>query len=350
MQKITLGSTGIVVPQNGFGALPIQRDSKETAACLLKKAWGGGIRYFDTARAYSDSEEKTGLAFGQPGGLFETARDQIYIATKTHAATPEGFWSDLKTSLQKMNCGYIDVYQFHQMDVCWKPGDGSGMYECMLEAKEQGLIRHIGATTHKIGIANEIADSGLYETLQYPFSYLATEKDLELYEKVKRNGMGFVCMKGLAGGLINHSDAAMAFMTQFDNALPIWGIQRESELDEWLSYMDDDHTPEMTPEIAAYIAKEKEDLSGNFCRGCGYCMPCTVGITINQCNRMSLMLRRAPSQNWLTPHWQEEMAKIDDCINCRVCTTRCPYELDIPRLLKENLADYRKVLAGEVKV
>ena len=345
MRNVTLGSTGIVVPQNGFGALPIQRDSMEVAADLLRKAYTGGMRFFDTARAYSDSEDKVGLAFGQPGGLFETKREEIVIATKTHALTPEDFWKDLETSLAKMNCKYIDIYQFHQMNVCWKPGDGSGMYEAMLEAKKQGKIHHIGGTTHKIGIAREIVESGLYETLQYPFSYLASEEELKLYQMVKDHNMGFICMKGLAGGLINNSKAAMAFMSQFDNALPIWGIQRENELEEWLSYMK--VTPTMTEEMKAYIRHEQDELSGNFCRGCGYCMPCTVGITINQCNRMSLMLRRAPSKGWLSEKWQKEMDKIEDCIGCGVCKTRCPYELDIPTLLRENLDDYRKVLRGE---
>lgn len=345
MRNVTLGSTGIVVPQNGFGALPIQRDSMEVAADLLRKAYTGGMRFFDTARAYSDSEDKVGLAFGQPGGIFETKREEIVIATKTHALTPEDFWKDLKTSLAKMNCKYIDIYQFHQMNVCWKPGDGSGMYEAMLEAKKQGKIHHIGGTTHKIGIAKEIVESGLYETLQYPFSYLASEEELKLYQMVKDHNMGFICMKGLAGGLINNSKAAMAFMSQFDNALPIWGIQRESELQEWLSYME--NTPTMTEEMKAYIRHEQDELSGNFCRGCGYCMPCTVGIKINQCNRMSLMIRRAPSKGWLSEKWQKEMDKIEDCIGCGVCKTRCPYELDIPTLLRENLDDYRIVLRGE---
>ena len=76
-------------------------------------------------------------------------------------------------------------------------------------------------------------------------------------------------------------------------------------------------------------------------------MPCTVDITINQCARMSQMIRRAPSQNWLTDYWQQEMLKIDSCVDCGICKTRCPYELDIPTLLKKNLKDYKEILAGK---
>ena len=140
----------------------------------------------------------------------------------------------------------------------------------------------------------------------------------------------------------------MAFMSGFDNVMPIWGIQREKELDEWLSYMD--NTPEMTPEISSFIEKEKTELAGDFCRGCGYCMPCPMGIKINNCARMSLMIRRAPSKSWLSPEWQQEMAKIDTCIGCRACTSKCPYELNTPELLKKNYEDYKKVLAGEISV
>jgi len=158
----------------------------------------------------------------------------------------------------------------------------------------------------------------------------------------------FVVMKGLAGGLISNSRACMAFMDEHPTALPIWGVQREHELDEWLSYMDD--TPVMDDEIRAFIEQERAELKGGFCRNCGYCMPCPVGISIKDCARMSLMLRRAPSANWLTEHWQAEMRKIDDCTNCRQCAKRCPYELPTPELLKENWEDYKAVLAGEVQV
>lgn len=337
MKNVTLGKTGITVPQNGFGALPIQRISKDEAIRLLRRAYDGGIRFFDTARAYSDSEEKLGEAFGN--GYVD--RKDIIIATKTPAKTPEDFWKDLDTSLKMLKTDYIDVYQFHLMGQCWRSGEDNGMYDCMVEAKRQGKIRHIGGTAHKLGVARDIAESGLYETLQYPISYLADEQELELIRICNKNEVGVICMKALAGGLITDSRAAMAFMTQFDGLVPIWGIQKESELNEWLSYMD--NTPEMDEDIRKFIASEQDDLKGEFCRGCGYCMPCTVGIQINQCNRMALMLRRAPSDVWLSDHWQEEMKKIENCISCGACLPKCPYGIDIPTLLKKNLEDYRQV-------
>ena len=341
MKMVTLGSTGIQVVQNGFGALPIQRDSKEVAVKIVRRAYEGGMRFFDTARAYSDSEEKVGEALSD-------VRENIYIATKTMAHTPEEFWKQLETSLQLLKTDYIDIYQFHCANQVYAPGDGTGMYECMLEAKTQGKIRHIGITAHKIQIAFDAVESGLYETLQYPFSYLAAEREKELVAKCKEKNVGFIAMKGLAGGLINKSEAAMAFMTQYDNVLPIWGIQRETELEEWLSYME--NTPSMTGEIKEYIEREQKELSGEFCRGCGYCMPCPKGIMINQCARMSLMLRRAPSAAWLSENMQAEMKKIENCINCRKCVSKCPYSLNTPELLKKNYEDYKRMLNGEITV
>jgi predicted aldo/keto reductase-like oxidoreductase len=340
MRNITLGKTGITVPQNAFGALPIQRVTLGTAVHLLRSAYDGGMRFFDTARAYTDSEEKVGVAF-------EGMRDKVYIASKTQAKTVDKFWEDLETSLKLLKTDHIDIYQFHCVNQCYRPGDGSGMYEAMLEAKAQGKIRHIGITAHKIGIAEEIVKSGLYETLQFPFSYLATDRDIALVKACEAAGMGFIAMKGLSGGLLTNSKACMAFMSQYE-ALPIWGVQREEELAEWLSFFREE--PAMTDEIAAFIKEDRKDLLGDFCRGCGYCMPCTVGIQINQCNRMSLMLRRAPSQGWLSEYWQAEMQKAEKCISCGACLSKCPYGLNIPKLLKKNIEDYREVLAGNRKV
>ncbi len=304
MKYVTLGSTGITVNKNGFGALPIQRISFEDAAAILRRAYDGGIRYFDTARFYTDSEAKIAYALGD-------VRSEIYIATKSMALTAADFKEQFAISLKELETDYVDVMQFHNLPFCPVPGHESGLYEAMLEAKEAGKIRHIGITTHKIDLAREAIASGLYETLQYPFSYLAAPEEVELVKMCKERNMGFICMKGMAGGLIRSGRASYAYISQFDNALPIWGVQKMEEIEEFLSCNTDDFEQEMTPEMEAVIAEDKKELGGDFCRSCGYCM------------------------------WKDEMRKIENCIECGQCKSRCPYSLDIPRLLKENLEGYK---------
>ncbi len=339
MVTVTLGSTQITVNKNGFGALPIQRISKEDAKKLLIKAYKAGITFFDTARFYTDSEEKIGYALSD-------IRDKIYIATKTAAQNADAFWKDLEVSLHNLKTDYIDIYQFHNPSFCPKPDDKTGLYEAMLEAKEQGKIRHIGITNHRLSVAFEAVESGLYETLQFPFSYLANKKEQELVAACKEKNMGFIAMKALSGGLITNSKAAYAYLADYKNVLPIWGVQRESELDEFIDYID--HPPVMTDDIKMIIDKDKKQLAGNFCRGCGYCVSsCPVGIEINNCARMSLLLRRSPSELQLTPEVQEKMRKIEKCFKCGKCASNCPYGLDTPKLLQENYKDYMEVLAGK---
>lgn len=343
MAEITLGSTGICVEQNAFGALPIQRDDKETAVAILRRAFEGGMTFFDTSRAYTDSEEKIGLAFGE-----ENIRDQITIATKTMSRTPEGIRRDLETSLSHLKTNHVDIYQIHLAPECYLPGDGTGICECLEELKAEGKIHHIGLTAHSLSVAHQCIDSGFYETLQFPFSYLAGEPELELVKKCKAQNMGFIAMKSLAGGLITDSAAAYAFLAQFDHVLPIWGIQHQWELEEFLRYMDE--PPTLTEERKAVIEKDRAELAGDFCRSCGYCMPCPEGIEIRQCARMSLLMRRSPHKPYLSEEWQQKMAKIKDCKECGKCQKKCPYGLDIPNLLKKNYEDYQKILSGEIRL
>lgn len=335
MEKVILGRTGICVQKNGFGALPVQRVSLNEAKIILRKAYENGIQFFDSARAYSDSEEKIGLALSD-------VRENIYISTKTMATTVQAFWEDLETSLKMLKTDYIDIYQFHNPSFCPKLGDGTGLYEAMLEAKNQGKIHYIGLTNHGWKVAKEAIESDLYDTLQFPFSYLASEKEEELVRLCEEHNVGFICMKALSGGLITRSDIAYAYLLQYKNALPIWGIQKESELDEFISYQK--QAPVLTKDIEEIIQHDRKELAGQFCCGCGYCMPCPQGIIINQCARMSLMLRRAPAENWLLEKWQAEMNKIKDCIHCGKCMTHCPYGLNTPELLQKNYEDYQTFL------
>ena len=335
MDNVRLGKTNLEVNKIGFGALPIQRRNMEDSLAILNMAYDSGIDFYDTARFYTDSEEKLGNAF-------EDVRSEIYLASKTAAETPEDFWNDLETSLKELRTDYLDLYQHHNISFC--PKEGDELAKAMQEAKEEGLIRHIGITTHKITIAHEALDSGLYETLQYPFSYLSGSEEFELVEKCKRLDVGFIAMKAMGGGLLKNAEASFAFMNQYSNVLPIWGIQHMSELSQFLSFPDDLIIDES---LKSLLEQDKEELGDNFCRGCGYCMPCPEDINISLCARMSLWIRRFPTEPNMDEKTQEIMEGTKDCIECYACVDNCPYELDIPRLLKENYEDYQNVLTGK---
>ncbi len=342
MKTVKLGNTGIIANKNGFGALPIQRIDTDSAVKLIHMALDGGINFFDTARAYSDSEEKLGIA------LEGVDRHKYYIATKTASKTGKEVLADLETSLRLLKTEYIDIYQLHCAPKCFRPGDADGVYDAVLQAKEQGKIKHIGITAHLFHVAQEAIESGLYETLQYPFAYISSEKEIALVKKCEEAGMGFLGMKGLAGGLLTNSKLCYWFACQHEAALPLWGIQRETELAEFLSYQD--NMPEMDDAMKADYETDLKELAGDFCRGCGYCMPCPQGIRISDCARTSQLLRRSPSAGWLGKEWQREMAKIKECLHCGLCASKCPYGLDTPKLLEKNLEDYENVLAKKVDV
>lgn len=331
MKKIRLGRTELYVTKTAFGALPIQRISKTDAVKLVRRAYEAGINYFDTANMYTDSEEKLGEAL-------HDVRQNVVISTKSAATDKKTALSHIEESLRRMRTDYIDLFQFHNPAVLPDIQDPNGAFAAALEMKEKGYIRHIGITNHRLGVAREAIASGNFETLQFPFCYLATEQDLELVDRCAAADMGFIAMKGLSGGLLNNAAACYAFMRQYDHVVPIWGIQHEWELDQWVELTEQDGG--MTPELAAVIEKDRRELAGNFCRSCGYCLPCAAGIDIPQAARMSQLLGRSPYRPYMTDEWYAKMHKIEDCIHCDACKSRCPYGLDTPALLQKQLAEY----------
>ena len=338
MASITLGRTGIRTESCGFGALAIQRISESESIRLMRRAFDGGMTFFDTARCYTTSEDRLGLAFGH-------MRSRIILATKTMALTADEFWADLHESLKNLRTDCIDLYQFHNPPFCPRPGDGSGLYEAMLTAREQGKIRFIGLANHRLAVAEEAVSSGLYDTLQYPFNYLSTEAEIRLPALCERQNMGFLGMKSLSGGLLKHAAAAYAWIHSQGSVLPLFGIQRDHELDEFLSYLR--RAPELNDEMMAVIEADRRQLTGDFCRGCGYCMPCPMGIDIPTCARASLLMRREPASIILSEEGLEKMKKVESCIRCGQCMKRCPYQLNTPDLLRRHYEDVMEVLAGK---
>jgi len=339
VEKIRLGRTNLMVSRVGFGALPIQRISLEDAGYLLRKAYDNGINFFDTARGYTDSEEKIGYALSD-------VRSNIIIATKTHANDKKSLFEQLETSLKNMKTDYIDIYQLHNPSELPDPDDPDGVYSGLLEAQKKGMIRFIGITNHRLNLALDAVKSGLYDTIQFPLSSLSSDEDIELVQEADRHDMGFIAMKPLSGGLITRVAPTFAFLRQFDNVVPIWGIQRESELDEFIEL--EKNPPALDEDMWKTIEQDKKELQGAFCRGCGYCLPCPVDIPIPFAARMSLLLRRAPYQNYLSDEWNEKMERVEDCIDCGHCRDNCPYGLNPPELMKGMLKDYREFRASHI--
>ncbi len=184
--------------------------------------------------------------------------------------------------------------------------------------------------------------SDFYDTLQYPLSYLSSDEELALVKLCREHNTGLLAMKGLCGGLISNAKAAFAFLRQYDNIIPIWGMQKMSELNEFLLYEND--PPPLDGSLLSAIEKDKTELSGNFCRCCGYCLPCPAGIPINNAARITFLLSRMVRENWITPEWKKNMRLIDNCTNCGHCKEHCPYGLDIPALLKRQQAEYFKAV------
>ena len=336
MDYVRLGRTNLKVNKNGFGALPLQRVSFYVAKELLRKAYDHGITFFDTARGYTDSEEKIGLAFYD---LYPEIRHKIVLASKSGASDGETFLAHLETSLTMMKTDYVDIYQFHNPAFVPRPGGKDGLYDAMFKAKAQGKVRFIGASNHRFDVAKEIILSGLYDTIQFPFTYLSEAAEEEIVNLCETHQVGFIGMKGMAGGLITDSALAYAFLNTYPNVMPIWGIQRECELDEFISYQN--NAPILTNERLDKIASERQELAGNFCRACGYCLPCPANINIPNAARISLLLRRTVPAFFLNLASQEEMARVDNCSHCNHCIKHCPYGLNVPELIKVNYEDYK---------
>jgi predicted aldo/keto reductase-like oxidoreductase len=340
MDQIRLGRTELMASRSGFGCIPIQRISEAEAVALLHKALDNGINFYDTARGYTDSETKLGMAF-------HDRRDRVIIATKSHATDAAKFDQDLVISLEKLQTDYIDIYQFHNPKKPEQLTEAGGAYEAALQAKEQGKIRFIGISHHSLAGALASVASGLFDTIQFPLSSLSSGADLGLIAACQEMDMGVIAMKALSGGLITNVAATFAFLRQYPNVVPIWGIQREAELDEFLRY--EKNPPQLDEAMRRAIEKDRVELGGSFCRACGYCMPCPVGIPINTAARIAMLVKRTTTHKFLEEEFYQKMQLIRECTECGQCRAQCPYELDTPALLKRMLADYEQFYAENKK-
>jgi uncharacterized protein len=337
LKEKILGKTGLKVRTLGFGGIPIQRVSEDEAVNIVRHCYDLGMNYFDTARGYTISEERIGKAL-------EDVREDVIIATKSGRRDADGIREEMATSLKNLRTDYIDNYQLHNVSnrKQWAevraPG---GAMEAINEAHEKGVIKHVSITSHNPDIAIELVKSGLFETLMIPYNYLTPKPAEVLLPLCKELNVGTIIMKPFGGGAFSNANTALKWVFKDPNTdLVIPGVMSLDEINENHAIWQGDLT--ITKEEEELIAYDKKELGDSFCRGCNYCQPCPSGIPISYMLRAEKqMLRRMGWSDSRVEGMKAAFKKVDRCIECGACETRCPYELPIIKLLPEAVASLK---------
>ena len=327
MEYITLGKTGLKVSRMGFGGIPIQKIDAAGTRVLMEKLIKAGVNYVDSARGYTVSEAFLGEAL-------EGMRDQFIIATKSMARTKEAMQKDIATSLANFRTDYIDLYQVHNpsmkdLETVIGPG---GALEALLEAKAQGKIRHIGLTAHMATVFERALDFDWVETVMFPYNIVETQGEA-LMRRASEQGVGFVCMKPLAGGAIEDATLALRFIAANpDSGVIIPGMYSEKEIAQNLAAIED--KAPLCEEELEKIDVLRRELGTQFCRRCNYCQPCPQGVGIAGIFVLEGYLRRYGLEDWAKLRYDATPVKAGNCIGCGACEARCPYQLPIREMLK----------------
>jgi predicted aldo/keto reductase-like oxidoreductase len=333
LKEIVFGRTGLKVKSLGFGGIPIQRVSEEEAVDVVRRCYDLGLNYYDTARGYTTSEERIGKAL-------EDVRDRVILATKSHQRTAEGIERELEISLRNLRTDHIDIYQLHnvQTEEQWSQVRAPrGALEAVQAAKEQGKINHISVTSHSPDLAVEMVKTGLFETVMIPYNYLTTKPADELLPTCKKLNVGTIIMKPFGGGAFSNANTALKYvLSNPDCDLVIPGMMSVAEVEENIGVWMGDHT--LTDEERRLIERDRERLGDQFCRSCNYCQPCPQGIPISTILRTeSQVLRRMGWTESRVNSVKEAKEKLETCIHCGECESRCPYDLPIQELLPKAM-------------
>ena len=323
----------------GFGGIPIIPLDHEAAVNVVRHCFSQGITFFDTANMYGNSEKMIGDALS-------SVRDKVVIATKTIRRDRKGAAEHIALSLQHLKTDHIDLYQFHNVSKSEELEtilSADGAMRAVREAMAAGKIRHVGVTSHKIEVAIEACQTGLMETLQFPFNFVESEPAGALFRTAREQKMGLIAMKPLGGGLLDKPSLCFKFLQQFTDVVPIPGISKPEEIDEILTLYED-REPLSVQEMAE-IERIRSELGEKFCHRCGYCQPCEQGVAITDI----LMFRSTAKR--LPPHIaamfsKKAMGTVDHCTECGECVERCPYDLNIPVLIREVKQLYADILTA----
>jgi len=335
MEYRTLGSTGLKVSRLGLGGIPIQRTTQAVADEMLATCQDLGVNFIDTARVYRDSEEKIGKAL-------KSRRSAFYLASKSARRDAAGFRQDLELGLKLLQTDYIDIYQLHMVsaiDVWEQVQAKDGALPALLAAREEGLVRYIGVTSHNNDVLEVIIKSNLFDTAQFPLNVVESQF-VGSMTMSKELHMGTIAMKPLAGGALQRADLALRYLLSSDIDTLIPGMDSVEQL--YANYAALERGV-LAPEELAELTLDAKSLGEDFCRRCEYCLPCPQGIRIPTLFILEGYTSRYGLQEWARERYLGMSAQAEDCIECGICETRCPYNLQIRRKLKATAEVFRQI-------
>jgi len=329
METRRLGGTDMEVSVIGFGGIPIQGLAPSDAERVLLRALDRGVTFYDSARAYTNSEEKMGRAL-------HAHRDRIYLASKALSRGARGMRRELETSLRNLRTDMIDLYQVHsvgsleELEKILAPG---GAYEALAVARNEGKVRWIGVTGHSRPVLFKAIGTGLFDTVQLPFNPIENEWEEEVLPAAREAGMGTIGMKPLAGGALRNAGASIRFALTRGIDVSIPGMDSVEQVDENAAL--GDALGEPTNEELEELRAEKELWGERFCRRCAYCMPCPEGLNIPFLLLIEGYYTRYELHDWARERLRALPKTFSDCVACGECLEKCPYDLPIPDLMKD---------------
>ncbi|MEE8540743.1 MAG: aldo/keto reductase [Desulfobacterales bacterium] len=329
-QQITLGRTGLRVKKLGFGGIPIQVVSEEQAVETVRYAVEKGIDFIDTSRLYTTSEKRIGLALKQTD-------KPVVIATKSKERTADKIRSDLELSLKTLQKDYIDLYQCHFVadDDYTKIISSGGALEGLQRAKAEGLIGHMGISSHDLNVLGRVVKDALFDTIMVCYSFMEPAAKETLIPEAVKKDIGIIAMKPLSGGVIEAPRLALKWSLLEEKVLVLCGVENTVQIDENWAVFSGSH--ELDAEDKRMIEEIRSQYDRSFCRRCDYCQPCTEGISIQTILGIRSQVKRMGSDILTQKPRVGMLETARNCSECEECMARCPYSLPIPELIKENL-------------
>jgi uncharacterized protein len=330
MKKMLLGNTGIEVVRLGFGGIPIQRLDEAQAVEVVLHALEKGMDFIDTSRMYTTSEKRIGKA------LKDTDKKAV-VATKSFQRSSDGIQKDVEISLRELQLDYINVYQCHGISseeeyrLITSP---NGALSGLIKAREQGLIGHIGITSHSLDLLDKILDDGLFETIMVCFSFLEPAAREKVIPKAREKQVGIIAMKPFSGGVIEAPETALKWVLQYPDLLVIAGVEDKALIDQNWEVFQGSYA--ITAEEQRRMDDICNEYKNKFCRRCDYCLPCSEEIPIQFVLGVRSLIKRMGPAALQSPMFLRLLEKAANCSECGDCMERCPYSLPIPEMIKAN--------------